>query len=86
MSEIERKPLTGSEIMEMAVDNLEQTVRAAKEGHTSTEDVDYVYDQTMRTISEVAFGGCDYPNYCKFYGERPGFCDRICGESVWDQI
>lgn len=33
-----------------------------------------------------AFGVCDYPRYCKFYGENPGFCDRSCDTEVWDQI
>jgi hypothetical protein len=33
-----------------------------------------------------AFGTCNFPEYCKFYGHNPGFCDRICAEEVWDQI
>jgi hypothetical protein len=36
---------------------------------------------------EGLMGPCDYPRYCKFYGEgRTGICDRSCGESIWDQI
>lgn len=35
---------------------------------------------------EELMGECDYPKYCKFYGENPGFCGRTCSMSVWDQI
>lgn len=82
----ERKSMTGEEIMAAAVGNLDATIKAAEEGMAGSDVVDTVYDKTMRTIAEVAFGECSYPNYCKFYGENPSFCDRICSESVWDQI
>ena len=36
--------------------------------------------------AESVLGECDYPSYCKFYGENPSFCDRSCSESVLDQI
>lgn len=82
----EREPMTGEEIMAAAVDNLQATVEGAQAGTIDSETVDHVYDKTMRTIAEVAFGACDYPQYCKFYGENPSFCDRSCDVDVWDQI
>ncbi len=83
---IEREPMTGEEIMAAAVNNLERTVRDAEAGNVDNETVDYVFDKTMRTIAELAFGQCDYPRYCKFYGENPSFCDRSCNMDIWDQI
>lgn len=35
---------------------------------------------------EGLMGPCDYPRYCKFYGDDTGICDRSCNESIWDQI
>lgn len=79
-------PAEDKELMEGALDNLAAAVEAAKAGAVDIDTVDQVYDGTMRTIAEVAFGGCDYPRVCKFYGDNPSFCDRSCDIPVWDQI
>jgi hypothetical protein len=36
--------------------------------------------------AEDLMGSCDYPSYCKFYGDDAGICDRSCDVPMWDQV
>jgi hypothetical protein len=74
------------EISEAALDNLKNTIDLRDAGLASDEVLHEVADITGRTLGETIFGACDFPHYCKFYGENPSFCDRECNVPVWDQI
>ena len=42
-------------------------------------------NQAAQAIGEI-MGKCDYPVYCKFYGEHPSFCDMSCDVPFLDQV
>lgn len=81
---IERQP-SFEEGME-AIDMLDAAIEATQNSSLSPEDKAAFVDIVGREVAEDAFGDCDFPRYCKFYGEDASCCDRSCGENVWDQI
>ncbi len=68
------------------VNRLQEAIEATYDGTLPPEEAGTFVNIIGRTVAEEAFGICDYPSYCKFYGDNPSFCDRSCDESVWDQV
>lgn len=71
----EQANMSGKDIANEAIDNFEAAAELRLTGEMTKETFNEVADVTGRTIGEIAFGACDFPHYCKFYGERPSFCD-----------